>query len=84
MGKEPPEVRERERIRVGKVDCVVRKVYPKGSLNSVCEVVFNISKPTSHDVGWDGKDWFFTDGADYGGYVKDSDACLQILRAGRS
>ncbi len=67
-------------ISVDGIKCVVRKVYEKKSTFGACEVVFNTGKPTSHDIGWDGKKFFFEKRSDFGGYVHESDKYLQILK----
>ena len=34
----------------------------------ICKVVFNPQKPTTHDVDWNGQQWFFPERPDFGGY----------------
>lgn len=83
MAKDSPSLRAGEWIRVGVHDCVVTRVYPEGSSSGAAEVVFNRSKPTTHDVAWDGKSWFFPERPDFGGYGRQSDPYVQQLLRGK-
>lgn len=70
-------------IRVGKFKAVVRYVFDNPhNHHSIgdCEVVFHSSKPTSHDVYWDGLEWVFCKRNDAGGYVDVSDPFYQRLK----
>ena len=82
-----PEIRPGQWIRVGNRDCVVAKVRPPGHDFGDCEVVHNPSKPTNTDVVWNGGEWRFVEGGDYGGYadryVRLTDY-VRILKSGRS
>lgn len=53
-----PELKPYDWIRVSNRTCVVMNVYPANSSFGVCKVVFNKTKPTTHDVDWDGQNWF--------------------------
>ena len=66
-------------LRVGNTLCVVMTVYQANSRDGVCEVVFNKSKPTTHNVDWNGKEWVFSVRADFGGYAPDSNQYVQQL-----
>jgi hypothetical protein len=79
----PPSVHPGDWIVVGNQQCVVRRVYPNPEDSGVCEVVFNKQKPTTHDVDWNGQDWFFPERPDYGGYGRDGDPYVQQLKRGR-
>ena len=78
-----PEIRPYDWITVGTTDCVVKTVYAAESKQGVCLVVFNKDKPTTHDVDWDGKAWFFPERLDYGGYGRDGDPFVQYLKRGK-
>ena len=81
--KDAPTLRAGEWVQVGAHDCVVRRVYPPGSPFGVAEVVFNRSKPTTHDVAWDGQHLFFPERPDFGGYGRLSDPYVQQLLRGK-
>lgn len=70
-------------IRVGKWEAVVRHIWNNPNNNpqiGYCEVVFHGSKPTSHDVDWNGSEWVFSKRNDEGGYVQISDPFYQKLK----
>jgi len=81
--RNPPEIKPGDWIVVGKIDCVVTHLYPPNSPFGAGLVVFNKSKPTTHDVSWDGEKWFFPERPDFGGYGRDSDPYVQQLKRGR-
>ena len=56
-----PEIKPGDWIRVGNRDCVVANVRDPGDAFGDCEVVFDPSKPTNHDVVWNGDEWKFAD-----------------------
>ena len=66
---EKPTVKVNDWIVVGKIDCLVSKIYDKSYPFGSCEVVCNPHKPTNHDVRWNGKAWAFKETGDYGGYA---------------
>lgn len=70
-------------IEVGWISCVVMNVFKPGLPSGVCKVVFNTAKPTTHDVDWDGINWFFPQRPDFGGYGREGDKFVQILKRGR-
>lgn len=70
-------------IEVGSTDCVVMNIYKAESSSGVCQVVFNKKKPTTHDVDWDGTKWFFPERPDYGGYGRDGNKFVEILKRGK-
>jgi hypothetical protein len=70
-------------ITVGTTRCVVSKVYAPDQSSAVCLVVFNKSKPTTHDLDWDGEKWFFPERADFDGYGRISDPYVQQLIRGK-
>jgi len=78
-----PEIKKGDWIRVGATDCVVAIVYQENSMSGVCKAIFNKSKPTTHDVDWNGESWFFPARPDYGGYAKNSDPLVQQLKRGK-
>ena len=66
---ERPEIKPGDWICVGNQDCVVAYVREPGRVLGDCEVVFDPSKPTNHNVVWDGDGWEFVESGDYGGYA---------------
>ena len=78
-----PDIKVLDWIRVGPHDCVVRVIYRDNSQPEICQVVFNKDKPTTHDVCWNGTDWFFPKRPDFGGYAPDSCPSVRILKKGK-
>lgn len=81
--KDHPVIRSGDWIHVATSDCVVTRVYPTGSASGVCQVVSDARKPATHDVDWDGGEWFFPDGSAAGGRTLDSSPFVQKLQRGR-
>jgi hypothetical protein len=77
---ERPEVKLNEIIYIGKIKCIVRRIYESDSPFGVGEVVFEADKPTSHDFDWQDGRWIFPERPDYGGYVAENDPFLNRLR----
>lgn len=48
----------------------------------ICKVVFNPQKPTTHDVDWNGQQWFFPERPDFGGYGRDGCPFVRKLKQG--
>lgn len=69
-------------IKIGSLDCVMRKVNEHAN-GCYYEVVFNPSKPTTHEVKWVDNKWIFADSVDYGGYGHYSDPYVIQLKRGR-
>lgn len=80
--KDHPKISPGDWIYVGSTRCVVTNVYASTSLSGVCMVVFNKHKPTTHDVDWNGKEWYFPQRPDFGGYGRDNDPFVQQLKRG--
>ena len=78
-----PPITEGDWITVERTDCVVTNVFKPGAPSRVCKVVFNKSKPTTHDIDWNGSKWIFPERPDYGGYGRDSDPYVQQLKRGK-
>lgn len=70
-------------IRVGYRNCIIRIIYSENSHSGICQVVFNKDKPTTHDVCWNGTEWFFPERPDYGGYAPNSCSAVRILKKGK-
>jgi len=86
MNKLPhPQIKRRDWITVGNREGVVLNIYPDNSETGFCEITYMhiCNKATRHDVDGDGTNWFFPERNDFGGYVKESDLYLQILKLGR-
>jgi hypothetical protein len=81
--KKHPLIRSGDWIQVATSDCVITRVYPQGSASGVCQVVSDTHKPATHDVDWDGGEWFFPDRSAYGGRTLDSSPFVQKLHRGR-
>ena len=79
----PPELSLGKWIVVNGTDCVVSKIYEDNSPFGSCEVVFNIDKPTTHDVVWDGQKWVFPERTDFGGYADRTSNYVFILKQGK-
>ncbi|KWV49078.1 hypothetical protein AS156_16565 [Bradyrhizobium macuxiense] len=84
---ERPRINPGDRIKAGKIDCVVAFVHPPYlvAFSGDAEMVFNPSKPTTHDVEWNGREWVFCKRPDYGDYAEDKSRysfAVSILRAG--
>lgn len=77
-----PDIKILDWIRVGGRDCVIQIINSEDSQSGVCQVVFNKDKPTTHDVCWNGTDWFFQERPDYGGYSRDSCPAVRKLKKG--
>jgi hypothetical protein len=80
-----PEIKPGDWIIVQNVDCVVANVRQPGHTFGDCEVVFNPSKPTNHDVIWNGVEWKFVEYDIYGGYsIKETrfTKYVRILKRG--
>ena len=77
-----PEIKPYDWIRVGNRNCVVMNIYPSNSPFGVCKVVFNPQKPTTHDVDWNGQQWFFPERPDVGGYGRDGCPFVRKLKQG--
>jgi len=82
MNTHPP-IEPGDWIEVSSASCVVMNVFKPSSPSGVCKVVFNKAKPTTHDVDWDGTEWFFPQRPDFGGYGREGDRFVQILKRGR-
>jgi hypothetical protein len=78
-----PTVKPRDWIKVGDWDCVM-KIVKEQENDCYYEVVFNPSKPTTHEVKWVDGEWVFADTPDYGGYGRDSDPFVVQLKRGLS
>jgi hypothetical protein len=81
-----PDIKPGDWIRIGNTDCVVAVVRAAGDQFGDCEVVFNPTKPTNHDVEWTGEDWAFAKRGDFGGYAEKYPrlrAFVQTLKKGR-
>ena len=48
----------------------------------ICKVVFNPQKLTTHDVDWNGQQWFFPERPDFGGYGRDGCPFVRKLKQG--
>jgi len=79
-----PSITSGDWITVGQQECVVMKVYPAKGQYGVALVVFNKSKPTTHDIDWDGDQWFFPKRPDFGGYGRTGDKYVEQLKRGRN
>lgn len=80
---EHPKLNPTDWIKVGNIDCVVTCVYPQNSSSLICLVVFDKTKPTTHDVDWDGEKWIFPKRPDFGGYINDTDKYVLQLKRGK-
>ena len=81
-----PEIKPGDWIRIGNTDCVVANVREHSHALGDCEVVFNPSKPTNHDVVWTGGEWKFVESGNYGGYADKYPRLsefVSILKRGR-
>lgn len=78
-----PLIKPYDVINVAGKECVVMAVFSENSLNGVCKVVFNKTKPTTHDVDWDGEKWIFPERPDFGGYGRDDNPFVRHLRKDR-
>ena len=58
----------------------INEDYLKGWLEH--KVVFNPQKPTTHDVDWNGQQWFFPERPDFGGYGRDGCPFVRKLKQG--
>ncbi len=82
-----PPIKPGDWIEVGSVWAVVSQLMsPEHPMGADCEVVFNPSKPTNHDVRWNGQRWEFTKSGDQGGYADKYPRLRQyvaLLKGGR-
>lgn len=82
-----PNIKPGDWIEVGFIDAVVSVIRPPDHhMGAQCEVVFDASKPTNHDVRWNGSTWEFIKSGDEGGYADKYPRLREyvaILKAGR-
>lgn len=78
-----PSIKPGDTIYVQGVRCIVMRVF-KPEHWTACMVVFNPTKPTTHDVDWDEEHgrWVFPERPDFGGYGRDTDPFVRQLRNG--
>lgn len=73
-------------IRIGRIDCVVSRVWPAGNVSGDCEVVFNPGKPMHNNAYWTGDQWDFVKSGELGGYAEKHARLrtfVETLKAGR-
>ena len=71
-------------ITVESHHCVVQAILAPGAPSGgTVRVVYNATKPTTRIVGWNGLQWYFVPGPDFGGYGRDSDPFVRQLKRGK-
>jgi hypothetical protein len=77
-----PDVKPGDWIEIGLTHAVVTAIRsPQHPMGSHCEVVFDASKPTNHDVRWNGNHWEFIKSGDFGGYADKYPRLRQYVSA---